>query len=235
MPLDLPRHILLLESEGKVTRTFRRLDPDRQEAVLQAILDEAAEHGPADLNIKQVAARAGVAVGSLYQYFGSRAVLLDFATSLCVRYLEEMFQQIGPWLAASPLREGLRRYLGAGLEWSQAQGAGLVRFLVRAAYHGDPSLRDDVVRPLGASMQSAVRQLLEGAAARGELRAGLDLEATARVVNLLTIAAFDSQLLPYLDDYYQLVDDAVPFDRILDAALDLVLQGIEARAEEERP
>ena len=27
---DLTRHILLLEAEGRVTRTFRRLDPDRQ-------------------------------------------------------------------------------------------------------------------------------------------------------------------------------------------------------------
>lgn len=235
MPLDLSHHILHLESEGRVTRTFRRLDPDRQNAVLQAILDEAALHGPADLNIKQVAARAGVAVGSLYQYFGSRAALLDFATALCVRYLDELFGQIGPWLAGMPLREALRSYLGAGLEWSQQQGAGLVRFLVRAAYHGDPSLKDDVVRPLGAAMLEAIRQLLQGAQDRGELRPGLDLEATTRTVNVLVIAVFDSQLLPYLDDYYQLTDDAVSFDRILDAALEIILGGIEAPEQEVHP
>ncbi len=224
---DLTRHILLLEAEGRVTRTFRRLDPDRQAAVLQAILDEAAADGPADLNVKKVAARAGVAVGSLYQYFGSRDALLGFAVALCVRYLDEMLEQVGPWLATMPLREGLRSYLGSGLDWSRSQGAGLVRFLVRAAYHGDPSLKDEVVRPLGRTMLGVIRQLLEGAEARGELRSGLDLEATTRTVNVLVIAVFDSQLLPYLDDYYQLVDDAVSFDRILDAAIELILGGIQ--------
>ena len=48
-------YILQLEQEGLVTRTFRRLDPQRQQAILNAILDEAAERGPAALNIKLVA------------------------------------------------------------------------------------------------------------------------------------------------------------------------------------
>ncbi len=67
--------ILELERAGVVTRTFRRLDPERQQAIVQAILDEALEKGPASINIKKVAKRAGVALGSLYQYFGSRAGL----------------------------------------------------------------------------------------------------------------------------------------------------------------
>src|SRR3989304_4680797 len=65
-------YISQLEQEGKVTRTFRRLDPDRQEAVFNAILEEAAEKGPASLNVKEIARRAGGSVGSLYQYFPNR-------------------------------------------------------------------------------------------------------------------------------------------------------------------
>jgi len=61
-----------------VTRTFRRLDPERQQAIVYAILDVTIEKGPALLNIKKVAGRAGVAVGSLYQYFGSREGLMSF-------------------------------------------------------------------------------------------------------------------------------------------------------------
>jgi hypothetical protein len=33
--------IMELEKQGLVTRTFRRLDPDRQAAIIKAILDEA--------------------------------------------------------------------------------------------------------------------------------------------------------------------------------------------------
>jgi AcrR family transcriptional regulator len=60
-------YISQLEQEGIVTRTFRRLDPDRQEAVFNAILEEAIEKGPASLNIKEIARRAGISIGSLYQ------------------------------------------------------------------------------------------------------------------------------------------------------------------------
>ena len=44
-------YISQLEQEGFVTRTFRRLDSERQEAIFNAILEEAIEKGPASLNI----------------------------------------------------------------------------------------------------------------------------------------------------------------------------------------
>ena len=42
---QITARILEFEQEGLVTRTFRRLDPQRQQAVLAAILDEAIEKG----------------------------------------------------------------------------------------------------------------------------------------------------------------------------------------------
>jgi AcrR family transcriptional regulator len=218
-------HILQLERKGLVTRTFRRLDPDRQQVVLRAILDEAVEKGPAALNIKQVAERAGVSVGSLYQYFGSREGLLAFAVELCARWVTDIFDEYRPMLAAMPLREALAAYLLGGIEWSQTQ-VGLVQFFARAAYHGDPALAESVVRPVADVMRQTTYDILAQAAARGEVRADVDLEATARVVNALLIAVGDSQLLPYLNTYFQVSDEAVPPERILEALLALIVRGI---------
>jgi AcrR family transcriptional regulator len=218
-------HILELERKGLVTRTFRRLDPDRQQTILHAILDEAVEKGPAALNIKQVAGRAGVSVGSLYQYFGSREGLLAFAVELCARWMTDIFDEYRPMLAAMPLREALAAYLLGGIEWSQTQ-VGLVQFFARAAYHGDPELAESVVRPIADVMRRTVYDILAQAAARGEVRAGVDLEAAARVVNALLIAVGDSQLLPYLNTYFQVSDKHMPPERILEALLDLILRGI---------
>jgi AcrR family transcriptional regulator len=220
-------HILQLEQKGLVTRTFRRLDPERQQAVLAAILDEAVEKGPTALSIKQVARRAGVAVGSLYQYFGNRETLLAFAVELCVRWMTDMFNLYRPMLAAMPLREALAAYLMGGVEWGQTQ-AGLVQFFARAAYHGDPQLGESVVRPVADVMREITRDILAAAAARGEIRADVDLEAAARVVNALLIAVGDSQLLPYLNIYFQVTDEAIPPERLLDALLALILRGIGA-------
>lgn len=222
---QLPTHILELEGQGLVTRTFRRLDPVRQQAVIQAILDEATEKSPTALNIKQVAERAGIAVGSLYQYFGNRDNLLAFAVELCVHLMTDLFALSHPYLMEMPLREALTTYLSYGIEWSQTQ-QGFIQFFGRAAYHGDPGLAKKVVHPVATSMREMVKDMLKAALQRGEISPDLDLEATSRVVNALIIAVGDSQLLPHLNGYFQVTDEAVPLDRVVEAMVDMVMNGI---------
>ena len=218
-------HIFELEQEGLVTRTFRRLDPERQQAVLAAILDEAMERGPASLNIKQLAQRARVSIGSLYQYFNNRDGLVNFAIELCARYLVDEFNSYRPLLVSMPLREGLAAYLTGGLEWSQMQ-VGLVQFFLRGAYQGDPDIAERLVRPVGAALRETVHDMLAQAQRRGEVRQDLDLEAAARIINTLLIAVGDSWLLPYLNTYYQLTDAGTSLERLIDTVLDLILGGI---------
>jgi AcrR family transcriptional regulator len=217
--------ILGLEQEGLVTRTFRRLDPERQEAVIVAILDEAAEKGTAAFNVKDVAERAGVSVGALYTYFPNRDAMLSFAVALSVHFVGDSFQAFRPYLLEMPLREALVAYLMGGVEWSQVY-MGLLRLFARAAYHGDPGLADSLVRPVATVLREMVRDMLDAAAERGELRDGVDLEATARVIHALTIAVGDSLLLPYLNTYFQVSGADVSPERAMEAAVDLVLHGV---------
>ena len=222
---QITARLLEFEQEGLVTRTFRRLDPQRQQAVLMALLDEAIEKGPAAINIKRVAERAEVAVGSLYQYFGSREGLLNFAIELCVRYTTDLFDTYRPMLIEMPLAEGLTAYLTTGVEWSQTQ-MGMIQFMTRAAYHGDPELADRVVKPIGMAMRSIVHEMLARAVQRGEVRSGIDLEAATRVVNAALIAIGDSQLLPYLNNYFQVTDKKMPAQRVTRALVAMILRGI---------
>ncbi len=220
-------YISQLEQEGIVTRTFRRLDPDRQEAVFHAILEEAVEKGPASLNIKEIARRAGVSIGSLYQYFPDRDGLLNFAVELCTRSTIAMFQEYKPMMAAMPLKEAMNAYLMGGLEWGQT-ALGLVRFFGRAAYQGDPDLAERLVRPIANVMRETMQAILTQAKARGEIRDDVDIEAAARVMNALMIVIGDSQLLPYLNTYFQVSDEAVSPERLVEALFDLLLHGIGA-------
>ena len=222
-------YISQLEQEGKVTRTFRRLDPKRQEAVFNAIMEEAMEKGPASLNIKEIARRAGVSVGSLYQYFPKRDGLLDFAVELCTRSTIAMFQEYTPMMAAMPLKDAMQAYLMGGLEWGQT-AMGLVRFFGRAAYQGDPDLAERVVRPVANVMRETMQEILAQAQARGEIRRDVDIAAMTRVMNALMIAIGDSQLLPYLNTYFQVTDKKIPLERVADALLELIQNGIAAEA-----
>lgn len=217
--------ILEFEQEGLVTRTFRRLDPERQQAVVNAILAEANEKGPTALNIKTVALRADVSIGSLYQYFGNRQGLLDFAVALCVRHMIDLFNQFTPMLAALPLPEALRYYLLGGLEWGQTE-SGLIHFFGKAAYQGDPALTESVVRPVAEVMRATMIEILTRAAERGEIRPDVDLEATTRVVNAWMIAVGDAQLFPELNVYYQVSDEHMPLARVIDAMIEMLLHGL---------
>lgn len=218
--------IFQAEQDGLVQRTFRRLDSDRQQAVINAILAEAAISGPDQIRIQAVAERAGVAVGSLYQYFSDREHLLDFAVWLCSRAWEAMFSQYIPLLAEIPLRDGLRAYIQGGLELNETE-RGVVQFMGRAAYQGGQGRTQAAVDSIAQIMLSVTRQMLEQARLRGEIREGLDMEATTRSVNAFLIALADGQLFPHLNQYYRLTGNDMSFDRVLDAAIDLIVHGLE--------
>jgi AcrR family transcriptional regulator len=217
--------IFKLEQKSLVTRTFRRLDPDRQLAIINAILAEAGETGPQDLNIKRVAERAGVSTGSLYQYFNNRENLLNFAIELATRFTVQMFETYRPYMTQAPFEQTLPMYISEGVNWSEAQ-LGFARFFGAAAYHGDPQYGESVVRPIAAVLREMVTDMLRAAVDKGELRADLDMEATARVLHTLTLAIGDGLIFPQLMNYYQLTDGEMPAERIYAAFTDLVMHGL---------
>jgi AcrR family transcriptional regulator len=221
-----------LENEDSVTKTFRRLDPQRRQAVLDALFEEAAEKGPSRLNIKQVAERSGASIGSLYQYFGNRENLVRLMVKIAVSSMVDLLRVSMVSLRGLPFREALRYYIMEGIRYSQSQKS-LTRFLTLSAYQGDEYIGKSVVRPIAVVMRETVRDLLSAGIARGELRSDIDLEAASRALNVLIIGMGDSQLTPYLNTYFQVTDDEVPFERTVDAALDMILLGLAAEQSNE--
>lgn len=225
----LTQRILQLEQAGLVKRTFRRLDPQRQIAIVDAILYEAGEKGIKTIGISEVAERAGVAVGSMYQYFPNRQGMIDFAIDLSVHYLIDAVELYRQYLDASSLYDGLLTFVNAGVEMSRTQ-QGMLRFYGRAAYQGDPELSERVVKPVADCFYSLVRDLLEKARGRGEIRAYVDIEATTRLINTLLIISGDCQLFPYLNTYMNLLSPQVGPQRMNQALIALLQGGIGPRS-----
>ena len=75
-------------------------------------------------------------------------------------------------------------------------------------------------------MRSIVHAMLAQGIERGEVRSDIDLEATTRAVNAAMIAIGDGQLLPYLNNYFQVTDRKVSARRVTDALVSLILRGI---------
>jgi AcrR family transcriptional regulator len=229
-PNDFELVIPDLENEDSVTRTFRRLDPERRQAVLDALFAEAAEKGPGRLNIKEIAERSGASVGSLYQYFGSRENLVRFLVKIVVRSMIELLRMGGVSYKGMPVRKALRSYLIDGVRIFQSQKT-LTKFLTLSAYQGDEEIGKTVVRPIATVMRETTRDLLKAGVDRGELRQDIDLEAASRAVNVLIIAMGDSELTPSLNTYFQVSDKDVSFERTANAALDMIFLGLGASSQ----
>lgn len=239
-----------LAERGLVTATFARLASDRRDQVVAAVLEAASREGPDRIGVKDVAARSGIPVGSLYQYFGDRDRLARAAALFVQRSLaEELAGFPGP-LAGLPLRDALVAYLAYGLEWSRAKEPALRSFVV-AAYGraaGRPAFADpraggdgaggrgpaeaddwlarELVEPVAEGLLAIVRSLVVAAADRGELRGDLDLDAASRVVHAVLVAVGDACLLPPLDSYYRLYAGKAEPEAMIETAVDLLWRGL---------
>jgi AcrR family transcriptional regulator len=90
-----------------VLRPRKRPVQDRSRATVDAILDAAArvlvQAGYGGFTTNAVAARAGVSVGSLYQYFPNKEALLAELTARHVAALEQGFEAVMSRVADAPL------------------------------------------------------------------------------------------------------------------------------------
>jgi AcrR family transcriptional regulator len=150
-------------SAGKEPRT------ERGRRTLNAILDAAAgefgEKGFHDASISGITRRAGVALGSFYTYFDSK----DAVFRALVRHMSEQVRDhVAPGIRAA--RDGLA-----------AERAGLAQFIAFVREHKEiyriideaEFVDPDSFRRHYATTADRIRQRLEAAAARGEMRAGL--------------------------------------------------------------
>lgn len=101
------------------TRPRKRPRQGRSRLTVEAILDAAARvferHGYAAGTTNRIAERAGVSIGSLYQYFPNKDAVL---VALVERHLDEGVATVGPVLAelaqdVPPVEEGMRRLVEA--------------------------------------------------------------------------------------------------------------------------
>jgi len=218
-----PDAVREFEQAGLVTATFRRLEHSRQQAIAVAILEEAFERGPARIRLKETAAAAGVSVGSLYQYFGSQRVVVDFAIELVAGVLSAELRSFVPELRKLPLRDGLEAWLTGGVEWSRSYAA-VMRYFTRAAYDGDPAVSLRLVRPIAVAMLEAMTAMVAAAIERGEIRADLDPDVTASVLHGALSAIVDASLLPHLGGY--LLPGSTPAADTIAAAIDTLVRGL---------
>ena len=218
--------VIEMEQQGKVTRTFRRLEPEQQTEIVDVVLREASRRGPQGITMRSLAKRLGVSAATLYTYFEDREAMVAFAMAVATRLsilAAGDKSDPGPWVS---LEQGLQEHLATDLDYLATHWS-IVMYVAQAGYHGEPMMSRGVAAPMAIGMQSRVRRLLEEASAQGELREDLDPDVVSRVVNALLLVLGDARIVRHLNDYLQLyTEDEADLDLTIHTAIEIITRGV---------
>jgi AcrR family transcriptional regulator len=143
-----------------------------RERVLEAAKAVFSRGGP-EASLEEVARHAGVGIGTLYRHFPTREALYEAVYRREVDQLVELARQLET--QAAPI-EALRRWMQSGVEF-MATKKGMAAALALAAHSSSELIAYSLDQ-----LTNALRQLLQRAAAAGELRAEVDAEDLLRTL-----------------------------------------------------
>lgn len=149
----------------------RSRDLEARERILAATRDLIREQGPLQVGVDAIAERAGVGKQTIYRWWRSK-------TAVVLESLAEMAEVDLHFPDTGSTREDLRHEMRAVVKTFRGPVAALVKELVAAA-QGDPAVAADLRGGLFARRRAHVADTLRRGIVRGEVRAGLDLEAAA--------------------------------------------------------
>ncbi|WP_242342228.1 TetR/AcrR family transcriptional regulator [Anaeromyxobacter terrae] len=185
-----------------------RLREETNRAILEAAEHEFAGEGLHAARMERIAARAGVAVGTVYNHFSDREALLG---ALARSRRERLLARVDAALAAAkgePVAAQLRAYLEAITEHARAHGP----FLTVLVQAGEGPARARPAR-LGDELTARVDAVVRRGIATGELRkdeAGVFALAFVGMVRIVLTRS---------------IQDDAPFERASGALLELFLRG----------
>jgi AcrR family transcriptional regulator len=179
------------------TKGGRPRSPQADQAILDATTQLLIEGGFGRLSVDAVAARAGVGKATIYRRWRSKPELLR-ATLARIKETTEGTD-------TGDLRSDLRAFLRAMVDhFVDSEAAHLMPQLAAEAQF-DPQLRE-LLYSNSRARRDVVRQILERARLRGELRDDLDFEV---VIDLLTAPIFIRKLITGAPINAHATDEAV--------------------------
>lgn len=164
--------------------TFWNLPDAKRENLVRIALEEFADHDYAAASVSRVVARAGIAKGSLYQYFDDKQDLFLHLVDRAQRTLLEVVE--GGSAAPTPADPDPGLFTALRAQMSATVRAGIahpleVKLLGRA-YTGPLPFHDEVLARGGTLRREHLRGMVAQGIARGELSPSLDLDVATMVV-----------------------------------------------------
>ena len=177
------------------TVTWARVDPARRAAIIEAAEAEFGAHGFSSGSLNVIARRAGVAKGSLFQYFADKrdlyAFIADIGSQRVRAYMEDCIRELDP---SRPFFEFLTDMLDGWVAY-YAEHPHERALHAAVTLEVDTEARVSVRNVSNRHYLEVLRPLVHGAQVRGDLRADADTDA---LLSLLLMIFPHLALAPYM-------------------------------------
>ncbi|MBM4273980.1 MAG: TetR/AcrR family transcriptional regulator [Deltaproteobacteria bacterium] len=208
--------------------TFRHLPPDKQERVLTAALEEFADKGYHQASLNKVVAQAGIAKGSIYQYFPNKEGLFSFLFQQALGLVRRTLTTVKDATLEENLFIRLEKSLQAGVRFLREHPR-IYNFYLKIQYDKNVPFREEFLAAIRRHAAEYFGSLVRRAKARGELRPGVPEDAVLFLLDAVFDRFLQAAALPALDvtlGLHQASDDAV--NRRLRQIIDLLRDGLVA-------
>jgi AcrR family transcriptional regulator len=177
------------------TVTWARVDPARRAAVIEAAEAEFGAHGFSRGSLNVIARRAGVAKGSLFQYFADKrdlyAFIADIGSQRVRSYMEDLIRELDP---SRPFFDFLTDLLDGWVAY-YAEHPRERALHAAATLEVDTDARISVRNVIHRHYLEVLRPLVYGAHVRGDLRPDADTDV---LLSLLLLIFPHLALAPYM-------------------------------------
>jgi len=175
--------------------TFLNLPPDKKQSIVTAGLDEFSRHNYATAAVSRIAAKAGVAKGSLYQYFADKRdfyfYLLDFAADAKLDYITRSLD-----LTEADFFVLYKRMLLAGTKFDLEQAA-YSRLLYNAGQEKHHAEIGNAATRLLERSQEYLKNFLAAAQTDGRIRRDIDCDLLAYLISRISVSIGDYLMRKY--------------------------------------
>lgn len=166
------------------TQTFFNLPEEKRSRLIELAIDEFAEHDFENASVSRIVARAGIAKGSLYQYFANKEDLYLYLIQLAQEEKAVFIARHRPPSPQMGLFPYLRWLMEVGTAFRLARPK--LERVVQRALSSARGLRGETLRRLKAQSHAYWRQLVEMGMQNGDVDPSYDADLVAWVFALLS-------------------------------------------------
>ena len=176
---------------------FEKLPLEKKNRILDASISEFADKEYNSASMNKVVARAGIAKGSLFNYFKTKSSLYNHIYTLALNEVKAYLRKVRDETAELTFDKRLHKIVNAGVRFITGHPR-LARIYFRLIYSGDSPNRVKIMNELQKMSNDYLGEIIQIAVERKELDSQLD---KAQAVFFL-----DAVLNRFLKEYHEALE-----------------------------